>query len=63
MRQRVLLALSLLLNPQVLILDEPTTALDIITQRTIIKLLRQLKEDQHFTMIFISHLAIAAELG
>ncbi|HQY92831.1 MAG: ABC transporter ATP-binding protein [Caldilinea sp.] len=64
MRQRVLLALSLLLNPQVLILDEPTTALDIITQRTIIKLLRQLKEDQHFTMIFISHdLAIAAELA
>lgn len=64
MRQRVLLALSLLLNPQVLILDEPTTALDIITQRTIIKLLRELKEDQHFTMIFISHdLAIAAELA
>ena len=64
MRQRVLLALSLLLNPQVLILDEPTTALDIITQRTIIKLLRELKEDQGFTMIFISHdLAIAAELA
>jgi len=64
MRQRVLLALSLLLNPQVLILDEPTTALDIITQRTIIKLLRKLKEDQHFTMIFISHdLAVAAELA
>ncbi|MFO7635327.1 MAG: ABC transporter ATP-binding protein [Caldilinea sp.] len=64
MRQRVLLALSLLLNPQVLILDEPTTALDIITQRTIIKLLRELKEEQHFTMIFISHdLAIAAELA
>jgi|UPI00030ADF89 peptide/nickel transport system ATP-binding protein len=64
MRQRVLLALSLLLNPQVLILDEPTTALDIITQRTIIKLLRKLKEDQGFTMIFISHdLAIAAELA
>jgi peptide/nickel transport system ATP-binding protein len=37
MRQRVLLALSLLLNPQILILDEPTTALDILTQRTIIK--------------------------
>jgi len=64
MRQRVLLALSLLLDPQILILDEPTTALDIITQRTIIKLLRQLKEEQHFTMIFISHdLAIAAELA
>ncbi len=64
MRQRVLIALSLLLDPQVLILDEPTTALDILTQRTIIDLLRKLKDEQHFTMIFISHdLAIAAELA
>lgn len=64
MRQRTLLAMSLLLDPQVLILDEPTTALDILTQRTIIDLLRRLKEEQHFTMIFISHdLAIAAELA
>ncbi len=64
MRQRVLLALALLLRPQILILDEPTTALDILTQRTIIGLLRRLKEEHHFTMIFISHdLAIAAELA
>jgi peptide/nickel transport system ATP-binding protein len=64
MRQRVLIALSLLLDPQILILDEPTTALDILTQRTIIDLLRRLKEEQHFTMLFISHdLAIAAELA
>lgn len=64
MRQRTLLAMSLLLDPQILILDEPTTALDILTQRTIIRLLRQLKEEQNFTMLFISHdLAIAAELA
>ncbi len=64
MRQRALLAIALLLDPQILILDEPTTALDILTQRTIIGLLRRLKEEQHFTMIFISHdLAIAAELA
>ncbi len=64
MRQRVLIAMSLLLDPQVLILDEPTTALDILTQRTILDLLRRLKEEQHFTMLFISHdLAIAAELA
>lgn len=64
MRQRTLLAMSLLLDPQILILDEPTTALDILTQRTIIDLLRQLKEEKNITMIFISHdLAIAAELA
>lgn len=64
MRQRTLLAIALLLEPQILILDEPTTALDILTQRTIIGLLRRLKDEQHFTMIFISHdLAIAAELA
>jgi peptide/nickel transport system ATP-binding protein len=64
MRQRVLLAMSLLLDPQVLILDEPTTALDILTQRTIIDLLRRLKEEIGFSMLFISHdLATAAELA
>jgi peptide/nickel transport system ATP-binding protein len=64
MRQRTLLAISLLLNPKILILDEPTTALDILTQRTIITLLHRLKDERHFTMIFISHdLAIAAELA
>jgi len=64
MRQRTLLALSLLLEPTILILDEPTTALDILTQRTIIDLLRQIKNEKNITMIFISHdLAIAAELA
>ena len=64
MRQRVLIALALLLDPQIVILDEPTTALDILTQRTIIDLLRRMKEEQQFTMLFISHdLAIAAELA
>lgn len=64
MRQRVLLAMSLLLDPQIIILDEPTTALDILTQRTILELLRSLKAKLGFSLIFISHdLSIAAELA
>jgi peptide/nickel transport system ATP-binding protein len=64
MRQRVLLAMSLLLDPQIIILDEPTTALDILTQRTILELLKELKAELGFSMMFISHdLSIAAELA
>jgi peptide/nickel transport system ATP-binding protein len=64
MRQRVLLAMGLLMQPKIIILDEPTTALDILTQRSIIELLRKLKEEYQFTMIFISHdLSLAAELA
>jgi peptide/nickel transport system ATP-binding protein len=64
MRQRVLLAMALLLDPQIIILDEPTTALDILTQRSIIDLLRRLKEKLGFSTIFISHdLSLAAELA
>jgi peptide/nickel transport system ATP-binding protein len=64
MKQRVLIALALMLEPQIVILDEPTTALDILTQRSIIDLLRQLRQKLGFSMIFISHdLSIAAELA
>lgn len=64
MRQRLLLALGLLLEPRVVILDEPTTALDVLTQRSIIELLQRLKSKLGFTMILISHdLSLAAELA
>jgi peptide/nickel transport system ATP-binding protein len=64
MRQRVLIALALLLEPQLLILDEPTTALDILTQRNIMEVLKELREKLGFSMLFISHdLALAAELA
>jgi peptide/nickel transport system ATP-binding protein len=64
MKQRVLIGMSLMLEPQIVILDEPTTALDILTQRAIIDLLAQLRAKLGFSMIFISHdLSIAAELA
>ncbi len=64
MRQRVLIALSLLLLPQLLILDEPTTALDILTQRNIMDVLKELRTQLDFSLIFISHdLSLAAELA
>lgn len=64
MRQRVLIALGLLLQPQILILDEPTTALDILTQRAIIDVLRRLRSELQFSMMLISHdLSLAAELA
>ena len=63
-KQRVLIAMSLLLDPQLLILDEPTTALDILTQRAIVDVLHELRAERKFAMVFISHdLAIAAELA
>jgi peptide/nickel transport system ATP-binding protein len=53
-----------LLEPQLLILDEPTTALDILTQRSIMDVLKELRGQLGFAMLFISHdLALAAELA
>lgn len=64
MKQRALLALGVLLNPQVVILDEPTTALDILTQRAIIDVLNEMQDRLGFSIIFISHdLALAAEMA
>lgn len=64
MRQRVLLAMSLLLRPQIVIMDEPTTAVDILTQRSILNVLKELRAELNFSTIFISHdLAVAAEIA
>lgn len=64
MKQRALLALSLLLNPRFIILDEPTTALDLLTQDKIVNLLNVLKEKYKLSYLFITHdLSIVTELA
>jgi peptide/nickel transport system ATP-binding protein len=55
MKQRVIIALSLLLNPKMLILDEPTTALDVITQVAILDILADLRKELGLTMMFLTH--------
>ena len=54
-RQRILIALALLGQPRLLIADEPTTALDTITENGILRLLDRLRKDLGMTMIFITH--------
>lgn len=54
-KQRVMIAMALSCNPTLLIADEPTTALDVTVQKTILQLLLKLKEERNMAMIFISH--------
>jgi oligopeptide/dipeptide ABC transporter ATP-binding protein len=55
MRQRVMLAMALSCNPTLLIADEPTTALDVTIQATILELIRSMIERLHMSLIFITH--------
>jgi peptide/nickel transport system ATP-binding protein len=55
MRQRVMIAMALALEPQVVIMDEPTTALDVVTQREILEELKQLRDRLGFAILFITH--------
>ncbi len=64
MKQRVVIAASLITNPKILIADEPTTALDVTVQAQILRLLMELKKELKTTVMFITHnLAIAAEIA
>ncbi len=55
MRQRVMIAMALALHPQVMIMDEPTTALDVVVQRGILREIMRLREQLGFAVIFITH--------
>ena len=63
-KQRVMIAMALSCNPELLIADEPTTALDVTVQQTILQLLLKIKEERSMGMIFISHdLAVISEIA
>ncbi|WP_326679874.1 ABC transporter ATP-binding protein [Streptomyces sp. NBC_01237] len=55
MRQRVMIAMALALEPEIVIMDEPTTALDVVMQRQILRRLVQLREQLNFSVVFITH--------
>jgi peptide/nickel transport system ATP-binding protein len=55
MRQRVMIAMALALEPQVLIMDEPTTALDVVVQREILREITRLRSELGFAVVFITH--------
>jgi peptide/nickel transport system ATP-binding protein len=55
MRQRVVIAMAMALGPELLLLDEPTTALDVIVQREILQQLKELQREMGFAVLFITH--------
>ena len=63
-KQRVMIAMALSCNPELLIADEPTTALDVTVQKTILELLLKLKNERNMGLIFISHdLSVISEIA
>ncbi|QKJ18847.1 ABC transporter ATP-binding protein [Microbacterium hominis] len=55
MRQRIMIAMALALRPQLMVMDEPTTALDVLVQREILRQISQLRHEFGFSVIFITH--------
>ena len=63
MRQRVMIAMALSCDPQLLITDEPTTALDVTIQAQILELLKSLRDERHLSLLLITHdLGVVAEM-
>lgn len=63
-KQRVMIAMAIACNPQILIADEPTTALDVTVQKEILKLLRKLQQETGMGMVFITHdLGVVSEIA
>lgn len=64
MKQRVVIAMAIILRPKLIIADEPTTALDVVIQAQIMNLFKKLKKDLRSSMIFITHdLSLLSELS
>ncbi|MBT4287681.1 MAG: ABC transporter ATP-binding protein [Deltaproteobacteria bacterium] len=64
MKQRVMIAMALMLEPEIIIMDEPTTALDVVVQRTIIEKIADLRNIFNFSVIFITHdLSLLVEIS
>ncbi|WP_435320893.1 ABC transporter ATP-binding protein [Haloarchaeobius sp. TZWSO28] len=64
MKQRALIALGMVLEPKLLVMDEPTAALDLLMQRSILKMLREVKQKYDITLLFITHdLPLVADLS
>lgn len=64
MRQRVMIAMALILKPDLLIMDEPTTALDVVVQRSIIEKIDDLRKTLGFSVLFITHdLSLLVEIS
>jgi len=64
MKQRIMIAMALILQPDLVIMDEPTTALDVVVQRTIIEKIQELQRQFEFSVIFITHdLSLLVEIS